>query len=214
MAGNTPEGIRHLMYHRPMELYKATKRLVELSHDKLGLQRGLVITTQRLEIVDGEGKHLCVAAATLAALRLHKDGLSVEFGHQAPRALKPEFGGGDGATRKYWGDAAIATQAWIGDRAPEAWSKLQEAVVDIASTARTAAEGAELMTKHAGHMQPSSAGPMDFGIQAEDVREDALPGERQPEPRSKTSPPKTQPKDATREVKLDLELTAAKRAKK
>ena len=47
MAGNTPEG---------------TERLVELSHDKLGLQRGLVITTQRLEIVDGE-----VAAATLAA---------------------------------------------------------------------------------------------------------------------------------------------------
>ena len=52
MAGNTPEG---------------TERLVELSHDKLGLQRGLVITTQRLEIVDGERKHLCVAAATLAA---------------------------------------------------------------------------------------------------------------------------------------------------
>ena len=69
------------------------------------------------------------------------------------------------------------------------------------------------MTKHAGHMQPSSAGPMDFGIQAEDVREDALPGERQPEPRSKTSPPKTQPKDATREVKLDLELTAGEAGK-
>ena len=70
------------------------------------------------------------------------------------------------------------------------------------------------MTRHAGYMQPSSAGPMDFGMQAEDVREGALPGERQPEPRNKTSLPKTQPKDATREVKLDLELTAAKRAKK
>ena len=31
------------------------------------------------------------------------------------------------------------------------------------------------MTRHAGYMQPSSAGTMDFGIQAEDVREDALP---------------------------------------
>ena len=40
MAGNTPEGIRHLMHHRPEELYKATKRLVELSHDKLGFQQG------------------------------------------------------------------------------------------------------------------------------------------------------------------------------
>ena len=139
MVGNTPEGIRYLMHHRPDELYKATKRLVELSHDKLGLQQGLVIATQRLEIVDDEGKHLCVAAATLAAFRLHKDGLSVELDRQALRALKPEFGGGDGATRKYWGDEAIATQAWIGDRAPEAWSKLQEALVDIISTARTAA---------------------------------------------------------------------------
>ena len=78
MVGNTPEGIRYLMHHRPDELYKATKRLVELSHDKLGLQRGLVIATQRLEIVDDEGKHLCVAAATLAALYLHADCYNVE----------------------------------------------------------------------------------------------------------------------------------------
>ena len=90
-------------------------------------------------VVDDEGKHLCVAVAALAAIRLHKDGLSVELGRQALRALKPEFGGGDGATRKYSGGTTIATQAWIGDRAPEAWSKLQEAVVDIVSTARTAA---------------------------------------------------------------------------
>ena len=40
MAGNTPEGIRYFMHHRPEELYKATKRLVELSHDKLGFQQG------------------------------------------------------------------------------------------------------------------------------------------------------------------------------
>ena len=160
-----------------MELYKATKRLVEMSKDKLMLKQAQILKTRRLEIVGDGGKHLCVAAATLAALRLQRDGLSVAVDHQVLQALRPEFGGGDGATRKYSGDATIATQAWIGDRAPEAWSKLREAIVDITSTARTAAEGAELMTKHAGHMQPSSAGPMDFGIQAEDVREDALPGE-------------------------------------
>ena len=88
---------------------------------------------------------------------------------------------------------------------------MQDDIVAICM-AKSAEEGAELMTRRAGHMQPTSV-TMDFRVQAEDVREDSLEGERQPEPRSKTSLPKTQPKDATREVKLDLELTAGEAGK-
>ena len=80
---------RHPFPHAPLarEALQGDEKPGGAGRRKVGAQAGGSHSDQALEIVDDEGKHLCVAAATLAALRLHKDGLSVELDHQALRAL-------------------------------------------------------------------------------------------------------------------------------
>ena len=75
MPGNTPEGLRYFMYHLPGPLLDASAKLFEAAYPRLTPSySGPIIAAA----VDEGGKHLSVAAVTLAALRLHTDAVSVE----------------------------------------------------------------------------------------------------------------------------------------
>ena len=63
-------------------------------------------------------------------------------------------------------------------------------------------------------IEPSLGGTLDFGIDAADLLEDILPEDQPLAPRSPASIPREQAQDATSEVQLDLDLTAAEAGKK
>ena len=75
MPGNTPEGLRYFMYHLPGPLLDATAKLFDAAYPQLTPPYGPSGPTLAAAVDEG-GKHLSVAAVTLAALRLHAESVS------------------------------------------------------------------------------------------------------------------------------------------
>ena len=204
-AGNTLESIQFLMFHWPERLSRETRKLVTTAAELTGIHQGMFTTTKRLLVVDDQGKHFCVAVATLAALWLHNKGLSVELDHLALRALRQDFGGGKGATKM------LSSESTLDKMGMHDWVPLLDEVNRICDAPADADACFMSNCAFCRALQARLHRVIqleDFSIQEEEVRQNVLE-ESQASPRSPALIPRIQAEDAQKGVGLDLLMTAS-----